>query len=116
MVLFWTGRGILILIIFVVLAVAALVFTVTVLTGPLGLSVNQGTNLTIAIAAALTALATYPMGRLVMKPRTRTLVDRATGQSYPVEIRDTFLWVDVRYWTYILAAIAAIMLAATFLF
>ena len=116
MVLFWTGRGILVPVVFLVMAVAALVFTVTELSGPFGLSTNQGTNLTIAIAAALSAIITWPFGRLVMRPRIKVLTDPSSGQAFQSEIRDTFLWVDVRYWSYILAGVAVAMCAVTFLF
>jgi hypothetical protein len=101
MVLFWTGRGILVLLVFVVMAVAALVFTVTELSVPLGLSTNQGTNLTLAIAAALTALVTWPFGRVILRSRAQP---------------DTLFWIDVRYWSPILAVIAVAMLVVTFVF
>ncbi len=116
MVLFWTGRGILVPVIFLVMAVAALVFTITELSVPLRLSVNQGTNLTIAIAAALSALVTWPFGRLIMRPRAKVLTDPPTGQTHQGEAGDTFLWIDVRYWSGILAAVAVVMCAMTFLF
>ena len=117
MVLFWTGRGIVILVIFMVMAVAAVIFTAIDLSRPLGLSADRATNLTIAIAAALTALATWPIGRWIMKqPRKRVIVDRATGRADAVETWDTLLGIGVRYWTYVLAIVAVVMFAVTLLF
>jgi hypothetical protein len=116
MVLIWTGRGILVFIIFIVMAVLALIFTVTEISEPYDLTVDQGTNLTIAIAAFLSSLLTFPIGRLVMKqPREKSVTDPQTGQAHLLQTYDTLLWIDVTYWTYIFAVIAVVMAAVTFL-
>jgi hypothetical protein len=100
MILFWTGRRILIFIIFIAMCIISGAPTITQITIPPGLSIDQSTNLTIAIAAFLSALVTYPIGRFVMRS---------------VDAKDTLLWIDARYWTYILAVISVLMLAVTFL-
>lgn len=117
MVLVWTGRGIVIPLVFLAMAVVALVLTVTVFADPLALTANQATNLIAALACLFSALATWPIGRLLMKqPRVRMIPDPATGRATPVATPDTFLWVDARYWTYILAVVGVVMLAATLVF
>ena len=117
MVLTWTGRGILIFVIFIVMAALSLIFTVMEVATRYSLTTNQSVNLTFAIAAALSALATLPMGRLVMRqPRETTVTDPRTGQTYITQAYDTFIWVDVTYWTYIFAVIAVVMAAVTYFF
>ena len=117
MVLVWTGRGILIFFIFIVMAALSLVFTITEIATRYGLTDSQGVNLTIAIAAALSAIVTFPIGRLVMRqPREKTVADPRTGQAYIERTYDTFIWIDVTYWTYVFAVIAVIMAAVAFIF
>ena len=116
MILIWTGRGVLIFLIFIVMAVIAMTLTVTQIAEPAGLTDNQGVNLTIAIAAFLSALATYPLDRLIMKQQAdQTLVDPKTGQAYVFRNRDSLCCIETRYWTYIFAIIAITMLMLTFL-
>ncbi len=117
MVLIWTGRGILVFFIFIAMVVLSMVFTITESVTRYGLTDNQGLNLTVAIAALLSAIVTFPMGRLFMKqPREKTITDSRTGQAYIVQTRDTFIWIDVTYWSYIFVVIAVIMAVMVFIF
>ena len=117
MVLIWTGRGILVFLIFIVMVVVAMAFAITQIAPRYGLTDNQGVNLTIAIAAALSAIVTFPMGRLIMKqPREKTVTDARTGQAYMTQTYDTFIWIDVTYWSYIFVVIAVVMAIVAYLF
>lgn len=115
MVLIWTGRGLVVLFVFVLMAAIAIVITATQIAEPAHLSDDQAIRLMAAIASFLSAIATYPLGRFVMKqPQDKALAGGARGQAQAVRSRDSLFWIEMRYWTYIFAAIAGIMLALTF--
>jgi len=96
MALAWTDRGILVFFVLIVMVMLSMVFTITQIATCYGLMGNQGLNLTIAIATALSAIVTFPMCRLIMKqPREKTVTDARTGQAYITQTYDTFIWIDV---------------------
>ena len=110
MVLTWTGRGILVFVIFIVMAAIALVLTMTFIAEPYGLSANQGVEVTIIIASLLTAAVTYPLGhRFAARPLMKRVVDPTTGQEHSIRVWDTFLWMDMRYWPHLLVVVAVVL-------
>jgi hypothetical protein len=113
----WTGRGIVIFFIFLFACVIAVTITVIAIAPYFDLNDDQGFHLALALGAFVSAIATYPLDRLMMKqPTDRTVVDPKTGQSYVVRSRDSLFAIETRYWTYIFAALTVVMLAVTFLF
>jgi hypothetical protein len=115
--LIWTGRGILIFFIFITACFIAIPLVVIEIDPILNLGADKGTNLSIALAAFFSAIATFPLGRFVMKQRDPVLqVDPKTGQQQWVSRQDTLFWIETRYWTYLFLALAAVMLAVTYLF
>lgn len=112
----WTGRGILIFLVFMAAFFIAVPFVVLEIDPALKLSTNQGTNLSIAIAALLSAVVTYPLDRFIMKQRDpKILVDPKSGQRQLVSNKDTLFWVETRYWTHLFLVLAAVMLVVTYL-
>ena len=113
----WTGRGILIFLIFIAAFFAAIPLVVIEIDPVLKLSTDQGTNLAIALAAFLSAIATYPLDRFIMKQRDpQIVVDPKTGQQQLISRKDTLFWIETRYWPYLFLALAAVMLVVTYLF
>jgi hypothetical protein len=113
----WSGRGILILFIFIAACFVAIPFVIIEIDPVLDLGTDKGTNLSIAIAAFLSALATYPLDRFIMKQRDPQIqVDRRTGQQQLVSMKDTFFWIETRYWTFLFLILAVVMLMVTYLF
>jgi hypothetical protein len=113
----WTGRGIVIFFIFLAACVIAVVATVVWIGPYLELSDDRGFHLSIALAALLSAILTYPLDRLMMKqPAERTAVDPGTGQSYLIRARDSLFGIETRCWAHIFVALTVVMLAVTFLF
>jgi hypothetical protein len=111
----WTGRGILIFLIFIAAFFAAVPFVVLEIDPVLQLGKDKAVNLSIAIAAFLSAIATYPLDRFIMKQRgPKILVDPKTGPQQLVSNKDTFMWIETRYWPYLYLAIAAVMLGVTY--
>ena len=98
MVVVWHGRGIIVLFIFILAAIAAIILTVMWIAPALSMADSDRTvNLAIAVSTFISAIVLYPFGRFVMKPRPPAI--------------DTFCFIDLRYWTYILIILTAIMLA-----
>jgi hypothetical protein len=111
----WTGRGILIFLIFIAAFFAAVPLVLLEIDPVSKLSTAQATSLAIAIAAFLSAIATYPLDRFIMKQRgPKILVDPKTGQQQLVSNKDAFMWIETRYWPYLYLAIAAVMLVTYF--
>jgi hypothetical protein len=111
----WSGRGILIFLIFIAAVFVAIPFVVIEIDPVSKFSTDQGTSLAIAIAAFLSAIATYPLDRFIMKQRgPKILVDPKTGQQQLVSNKDTFMWIETRYWTYLYLALAAVMLVVVY--
>jgi hypothetical protein len=102
---------------FLAACVVAVVVTVIWIVPYLDLNDDRGFHLSLALAALLSAILTYPLDRFMMKqPADRTAVDPETGQSYLVRNRDSLFGIETRYWTYIFVALTVVMLAVTFLF
>src|SRR5216684_3757618 len=112
MVLIWNGRGIVVFFIFIAACVVAIPATVIVLAPCFGLNDDKGFNLSLAVAAFLSAIASYPLDRFIMKQP----VDPKTGQNHVVGNRDSLIFIETRYWTFIFAALAVVMVAVTVLF
>ena len=113
----WTGRGILIFFIFTAACFIAVPLVVIEIDPVLKLGVDRGTNLAIALAALLSAIAAYPLDRFIMKQRDpEHRVDPKTGQQHLVSNKDTLFWIETRYWPYLFLALAAVMLVVTYLF
>jgi hypothetical protein len=106
------------LFIFIVTCVIAIPATVIVLAPYFGLNDDKAFNLSVAVAAFLSAIVSYPLDRLIMKQPAggSTAVDPKTGQSHAIRNRDSLIFIETRYWTYIFAALAVVMVAVTFLF
>ena len=118
MVLIWNGRGIVVFFIFIAACVIAIPATVIVLAPYFGLNDDKGFHLSVAVAAFLSAIVSYPLDRLIMKQPEggSTSVDPKTGQSLTIRSRDSLIFIETRYWTYIFAALTVVMAAVTFLF
>ena len=113
----WTGRGILIFLIFIAAFFAAVPFVLIEIDPVFKLGTDQGTSLAIAIAAFLSAVITYPLDRFMMKQRDpKLLVDPKTGQQHLVSNKDSLFWIETRYWTYLFLALAAAMLGVVYFF
>ena len=98
MVVIWHGRGIIVLFIFILAAIAAIILTVMWIAPALSMTDRDRTvNLAIAVSTFISAIALYPFCRLVMKPRPTAI--------------DTFCFIDMRYWPHIFMILTAIMLA-----
>jgi hypothetical protein len=117
MVLIWNGRGIVVFFIFIVACFVAIPTTVIVLAPYFGLNEDRAFNLSVAVAAFLSAIVSYPLDRLIMKQPEGggSTVDPKTGQSHIVGSRDSLIFIETRYWSYIFAALAVVMVAVTFL-
>jgi hypothetical protein len=99
MVLIWHGRGIIVLFVFIAAAVASMAVTIFWIGPAFDIAGDDRVvNLGIAMSTLLSAIATWPLGRLVMKP-------------VPARQPDTLCFIDIRYWTFIFAGLTAIMLA-----
>jgi len=113
----WTGRGILIFFIFIAAFFIAVPLELIEIDPVLKLGADQEVNFAIALAAFLSAIATYPLDRFIMKQRDpQIVVDPKTGQQQLVSRKDTLFWIETRYWTYLFLALAAVMLVVTYLF
>jgi hypothetical protein len=113
----WTGRGIVVFFIFLAACVGAIMLTVSWIEPRLDLHGDQGFHLSLALGALLSAILTYPLDRFMMKqPADRTAVDPKTSQTYVVRNRDSLFGIETRYWTYVFAGLAVVMLVVTFLF
>ncbi|HLL26698.1 MAG TPA: hypothetical protein VKT73_03485 [Xanthobacteraceae bacterium] len=111
----WTGRGILIFLIFIATLFAAVPFAVIEIDPALHLGEDKTVNLSIAIAALLSAILTFPLDRLIMKQREPKLVtDPKTGQQQWVSQKDSLFWIETRYWPVLFLALAAVMLVVTY--
>jgi hypothetical protein len=118
MVLIWSGRGIVVFFVFIAACAVAIPATVIVLAPYFGLNDDRAFHLSVAVAAFLSAIASYPLDRLTMKQPEggSTAVDPKTRQSHMVRSRDSLIFIETRYWTYIFAALTVVMVAVTFLF
>jgi hypothetical protein len=118
MVLIWNGRGIVVFFIFIAACFVAIPATVIVLAPYFGLNDDKGFCLSVAVAAFLSAIVSYPFDRFIMKQPEGggTTVDPKTGQSHVIRSRDSLIFIETRYWTYIFAALTVVMVAVTFLF
>jgi hypothetical protein len=113
----WSGRGILIFLIFIAAFFAAIPFVVIEIDPVLQLGNDKAVNLSIALAALLSAILTYPLHRFIMKQRgPKIVVDSKTGQQQLVSNKDTLMWIETRYWPYLYLALGAVMLAVTYWF
>jgi hypothetical protein len=111
----WSGRGILIFLIFIAAFFATVPFVVIEIDPVLQLSKDKSVNLSIALAALLSAILTFPLDRFIMKQRGPQIqVDPKTGQQQLVSNKDTFMWIETRYWPYLYLALAAVMLVVTY--
>lgn len=100
MVLIWHGRGIIVLFMFIAAAIAGMALTIVWIRPAFDIAGDDRViNLGIAMSTLLSAMATWPLGRFVMKPA-------------PARQPDTLCFIDIRYWTYIFVGLTAIMLAA----
>jgi hypothetical protein len=118
MVLIWNGRGIVVFFIFIAACFVAIPATVIVLAPYFSLNDDRAFNLSVAVAAFLSAIASYSLDRFIMKQPEggSTAVDPKTGHSHVVRNRDSLIFIETRYWTYIFAALTVVMVAVTFLF
>jgi len=115
-VIVWTGRGILIFLVFIAAFFIAVLFVVIEIDPVLKLSTDQGTCLAIALAAFLSAIVTYPFDRFIMKQRgPKILIDPKSGQQHLVSNKDSLFWIETRYWTHLFLVLAAVMLVVTYL-
>lgn len=113
----WTGRGILIFLIFIAAFFIAVPLELLEISPVLKLGADQEVNFAIALAAFLSAIAIYPFDRFFMKQRDPQIqVVPKTGQQQLVSRKDTLFWIETRYWTYLFLALAAVMLGVTYLF
>jgi hypothetical protein len=111
----WSGRGILIFLIFMGAVFVAIPFVIIEIDPVLNLGKDKAVNLSIALAAFLSAIATYPLDRFIMKQRgPKILVDPKTGQQQLISNKDTFMWIETRYWPYLYLALAAVMLVGVY--
>lgn len=112
MVIIWEGRGIVVLVIFVAASVAGIALTVLWIMPVFDLTGdNRIINFAVALSALLSAIASYPLGRLIMKPKGGEASTSSHGApSVGAQPHDTFCFVDVKYWTYIFAMLTVIML------
>ena len=113
----WSGRGILIFLIFIAAVFVAIPFVVIEIDPIFNLGKDKAVNLSIALAALLSAILTFPLDRFIMKQRgPKILVDPKTGQQQLISNKDTFMWIETRYWPYLYLALGAVMLVVTYLF
>jgi hypothetical protein len=111
----WTGRGILIFLILIAAVFVAIPFVVIEIDPVYKFSTDQGTSLAIALAALLSAILTFPLDRFIMKQRgPKILIDPKTGQQQLVSNKDTFMWIETRYWPYLYLALGAVMLVVVY--
>jgi hypothetical protein len=118
MFIIWSGRGIVVFYIFIVACIVAIPATVIVLAPYFGLNDDKAFNLSVAVAAFLSATVSYPFDRFIMKQPegAGSAVDPKTGQSHIIRSRDSLIFIETRYWTYIFAALTVVMVAVTVLF
>ncbi len=113
----WSGRGILIFLIFIAACLVAIPFVVIEIDPVLQLGEDKGVNLSIALAALLSAILTFPLDRVIMKQRDPEIqIDPKTGQQQWVSRKDTLFWIETRYWPFLFLALGAVMLVVTYIF
>jgi len=106
-VIVWSGWGIA-----VVLVAAVVVITVqSVVASAYGQPYYAGHVWPKLVSWLLLAAAIWPVGRWLESRPKRTFLDKGTGQEVVVGRRDTLFFIPVRYWVFILAAVAALISA-----
>jgi hypothetical protein len=114
-VIFWQGRGIFIVGIFIAACLAAVPSTTYLIAPALGLAHDEDHRvyLMIAVAALATAIATYPLGGFGQRSAPeQTPIDK--GGANVLRSGHTLFFIDIRYWPFLFLALTLAMLAITF--
>ena len=112
---FWQGRGIFILGIFIAACLAAVPSTLYWIAPALGLAHDEDHRvyLVIAVAALASAIVTYPLGSFGRRPKPdQTLIDK--GGTNVLRSVDSLFLIDIRYWPFLFLALTLAMVAITF--
>ena len=106
--LVWSGRGILIPIVFFITFISA----GYLLAGPEGPNAEA---MVLSPALLLTAIFSYHFGMKWNKVEGQTLVDKNTGQEFIIKPNHSFFFVKMEYWGYIFFILGVIALVSIFL-
>jgi CDP-diglyceride synthetase len=103
----WSGWGIAV----VVVAAVAVIAVQSAVVAVYGQPYYAGHVWPKLVSWLLAAAAIWPVGRWLDSAPKRTFVDKDTGHEVVVGRRDSLFFIPVRYWVFILAAIAALISA-----
>lgn len=96
----WSGWGF----------VVALIMTVWVgVVAAVGYTPRPRYLVAIALGAALAAGLNYAFARYIDRGGERVLIDPATGQQVVLRRRDSLFFIPVRYWTWIILGLGALL-------
>ena len=101
----WTGWG------FAVVLIAAVVVVAiqSIVAGAYGQPYYEAHIWPKLVSWVLAAAAIWPLGRWLDSRPKRTFIDKETGREIVVGRRDSLFFIPVRYWVFILAAIAVLI-------
>lgn len=105
--LVWQGWGILVVAIpFAVIAVVSAIWTAMFGSA----AAREGATLMLGVALLVSAPLVYLLGKRLDARPGRTMIDKDTGQEIVLRGAHTLFFVPVRYWAWIGAGLAVILL------
>ena len=96
----WSGRGILIVLIFFLTLIACL-----------QLIPNEFDNYAFVIACYMAGIFSWYFGNKWNQKSTRTFIDEKTGERFAIRNNHTLFWIKMQYWGIILLGFATYLLA-----
>jgi len=111
--LIWRGRGILVLFIAVLgIVVAHFLLVFPSSHGWMGLTPQKVPPFAVGIGLLIAAPCNFYFARYLDDPsKHQVLVDPRTNQTYLFRDRSSFMFIPVRYWTYVMAVLGVLLLA-----
>jgi hypothetical protein len=111
--LIWRGKGILVFLIAVVgIVIGNLLLTFPSSRGWVGLTPQKMPPFALGLGLLIAATCNFYFARYLDDPsKHRVLVDPRSNQTYLFKDRSSFMFVPVRYWTYVMAALGVLLLA-----
>src|SRR5215470_12719480 len=111
--LIWRGKGILVFLITVLgIAIGNLLLTFPSSHGWVGLTPQKMPPFAVGIGLLIAAPCNFYFARYLDDPsKHQVLVDPRTNQTYLFRDRSSFMFIPVRYWTYVMAVLGVLLLA-----
>ena len=103
MIVFWKGRGILVVIIVIVCAFVV-EYSAKAITG--NRHINDDSSWPASALFIVSALIVAVLEKSLLKDTPKTIVDKETGRKVTVIIRHSLLFIPIRYWPYVLLLMA----------